>query len=115
MLEMATEHIPALSGSQFCYFLAFRKCLILKYRKFFEKEKNQFCECYSWMIIVIFLVAHTYISSKFFMKRSSLFIIKKWLIWRLSDFSGVTNLPGIPVPEPKSDLKIQNFIANDEE
>ena len=42
MLEMTTEHIPALSGSQFCYFLAFRKCLILKYRKFFEKEKVNF-------------------------------------------------------------------------
>ena len=67
------------------------------------------------MITVIFLVAHTYISSKFFMKRPSLFIIKKCLIWRLSDFSGVTNLPGIPVPEPKSDLKIQKFISNDEE
>ena len=49
------------------------------------------------------------------MKRPSLFIIKKCLIWRLSDFSGVTNLPGIPVPEPKSDLKIQKFISNDEE
>ena len=42
MLEMTTEHIPALSGSQFCYFLAFLKCLILKYRNFFEKEKVNF-------------------------------------------------------------------------
>ena len=42
MLEMTTEHIPAFSGSQFCYFLAFRKCLILKHRKFFEKEKVNF-------------------------------------------------------------------------
>ena len=49
------------------------------------------------------------------MKRPSLFITKKCLIWRLSDFSGVTNLPGIPVPEPKSDLKIHKFISNDEE
>ena len=67
------------------------------------------------MITVIFPVAYNYIISKFFMKRPSLFIIKKRLIWRLSDFSGVTNLPGIPVPEPKSDLKIQKFISNDEE
>ena len=42
MLEMTTEHIPALSGSQFCCFLAFRKCLILKCRKFFENEKVNF-------------------------------------------------------------------------
>ena len=56
-----------------------------------------------------------YISSNFFMKRSSSFIIQKCLVWRLSDFSRVTNLPGIPVPEPKSDLKIQKFISNDEE
>ena len=49
------------------------------------------------------------------MKRPSLFITKKCLIWRLSDFSGITNLPGIPVPEPKSDLKIHKFISNYEE
>ena len=67
------------------------------------------------MITVIFLVAYTYISSKIFMKRPCLFIINKCLVWRLSDFSSVTNLPGIPVPEPKSDLKIQKFISNDED
>ena len=39
---MTTEHIPALSGSQFCCFLAIWKCHILKYRKFFEKEKVNF-------------------------------------------------------------------------
>ena len=33
MLELTTEHIPALSGRQFCCFLAIRKRLILKYRK----------------------------------------------------------------------------------
>ena len=42
MLEMTTEHIPALSRSLFCCFLAIRKGLILKYRKFFEKEKINF-------------------------------------------------------------------------
>ena len=42
MLEMTTEHIPALLGSQFCGFLAFWKCLILKYRKFYGKEKFNF-------------------------------------------------------------------------
>ena len=42
MLELTTEHIPALSGRQFCCFLAIRKRLILKYRKFYEKEKFNF-------------------------------------------------------------------------
>ena len=41
-LEMTTEHIPALSGSLYCCFLAIRMCLILKYRIFFEKEKINF-------------------------------------------------------------------------
>ena len=39
---MTTEHIPALSGSLYCCFLAIRMCLILKYRIFFEKEKINF-------------------------------------------------------------------------
>ena len=55
------------------------------------------------------------ISSKFFMKRPSLFSIKKCLVWRLSDFSSVTNLPGIYVPEPKYYFKFQKFTSNDEE
>ena len=42
MLEMTTEHIPALSRSLLFYFLAIRERLILKYRKFFEKEKINF-------------------------------------------------------------------------
>ena len=106
-LEMTTEHFPALSRSLFCCFLAIRMRLILKYRNFFEKEKNQFCECYYWMITVIFLVAYNYIISKFFMKKPSLFIIKKRLVWRLSDFSSVFNLPGISVSEPKFYCKFQ--------
>ena len=67
------------------------------------------------MITVIFHVAYNYISSKFFMKRPSLFIIKKCLVWRLCDFSSVTNLPGISVPEPKFYFKFQKFTSNDEE
>ena len=67
------------------------------------------------MITVIFHVAYTYISSKFLVKRPSSFIIKKCLLWRLRDFSSIANLAGIPVAEPKSDLKIQKFISNDEE
>ena len=57
----------------------------------------------------MFHVAYTYISIKFFMKRSSSLITKMFLIWRLSDFSSVANLPGIPVPGPKSDLKTQKL------
>ena len=38
-LEMTTEHIPALSRSLFCCFLAIRKRLILEYGNFFEEEK----------------------------------------------------------------------------
>ena len=49
------------------------------------------------------------------MKRPSLFIIKKCLVWRLSDFSSVTNLPGISVPESRYYFKIQKFTSNDEE
>ena len=67
------------------------------------------------MITVIFHVVYTYISSKFLVKRPSSFIIKKCLLWRLRDFSSIANLAGIPVAEPKSDLKIQKFISNDEE
>ena len=39
LLQVTTEHIPTLSGSQFCCFLAIQKHLILKHRNFFEKEK----------------------------------------------------------------------------
>ena len=67
------------------------------------------------MITVIFHVAYTYISSKFLVKRPRSFIIKKCLVWRLHDFSSMVNLAGIPVPEPKSVLKIQKFISNVEE
>ena len=49
------------------------------------------------------------------MKRPSLFIIKKCLVWRLSDFSSVFNIPGISVPEPKFYCKFQIFGSNDEE
>ena len=49
------------------------------------------------------------------MKRPSLFIIKKCLVWRLSDFSSVFNLPGISVPETKFYRKFQRFISNPEE
>ena len=41
-LEITIEHIPALSGSQFCCYLAIQKRLIFKYGKFFEKEKVNF-------------------------------------------------------------------------
>ena len=80
--------------------------------KIFRKRKSQFLSSYYSSITVIFHVAYTYKSSKFFVKRPSSFIIKKSLVWRLRDFSRVTNLPGSPVPELKSDLKIQNFISN---
>ena len=52
---------------------------------------------------------------KFFMKRSSLFIFEKCLVWRLSDFSSVFNLPGISVTKPKFYCKFQIFGSNDEE
>ena len=48
------------------------------------------------------------------MKRPSLFIIEKRLVWRLSDFSSVFNLPGISVPEPKFYCKFQIFSSNPE-
>ena len=83
--------------------------------KIFWKWKTLFSSSYCWMITVIFHVAYTYISSKFLVKRPSSFIIKKCLLWRLRDFSSIANLAGIPVAEPKSDLKIQKFISNDEE
>ena len=67
------------------------------------------------MITATFHEAYDYILSKFFMKRPSLFIIKKRLVRRLSDFSSVFNLPGIPVPEPKFYCKFQKFISNPEE
>ena len=47
MLEMTAEHIPALLGSQFCGFLAFWKCLILKCR-FFLKTKKPIL----WMLLL---------------------------------------------------------------
>ena len=81
----------------------------------FWKWKTLFFSSYCWMITVIFHVAYTYISSKSLVKRPSSFIIKKCLLWRLRDFSSIANLAGIPVAEPKSDLKIQKFISNDEE
>ena len=80
--------------------------------KIFRKRKSQFLSSYYSSITVIFHVAYTYKSSKFFMKRPSSFIIKKSLVWRLRDFSSIANLPGCPVPELKSDLKIQIFISN---
>ena len=49
------------------------------------------------------------------MKRPSSFITKKCLVWRLSDFSSVFNLPGISVPEPKFYCKFQIFSSNPEE
>ena len=49
------------------------------------------------------------------MKRSSLFIFEKCLVWRLSDFSSVFNLPGISVTKPKFYCKFQIFGSNDEE
>ena len=67
------------------------------------------------MITVIFPVAYHYIISKFFMKRPSLFIIEKRLVWRLIDFSSVFNLPGISVPEPKFYSKFQIFSSNPDE
>ena len=67
------------------------------------------------MITVIFPVAYNYIISKFFMKRPSLFIIEKRLVWRLSDFSSVFNLPGISVPKPQFYCKFQIFGSNPEE
>ena len=81
----------------------------------FWKWKTLFSSSYCWMITVIFHVAYTYISSKFLVKRPSSFFIKNCLLWRLRDFSSIANLAGIPVAEPKSDLKIQKFISNDEE
>ena len=82
--------------------------------KNFWKQKSQFLSSYNSIITVILHVAYTYESSKFFVKRPSPFIIRKSFFWRLRNFSSVANLPGIPVPEPKSDLKIQKFISNDE-
>ena len=67
------------------------------------------------MITVIFPVAYNNIISKFFMKRPSLFIIEKRLVWRLSDFSSVFNLPGISVPKPQFYCKFQIFGSNPEE
>ena len=83
--------------------------------KNFWKQKSQFLSSYNSIITVILHVAYTYKSSKFFVKRPSSFIIKKSFVWGLPDFSNVAKLPGIPVPEPKSGLKIQKFISNDEE
>ena len=80
--------------------------------KIFRKRKSQFLSSYYSSITVIFHVAYTYKSSKFFAKRPGWFVIKKSLVWRLRDFSSVANLPGSPVPELKSDLKIQIFISN---
>ena len=61
MLEMTTEHIPALSGSQFCCFLAIWKCHILKYRKFFEKEKVNFVNVIiGWLQSYFMLLITTY-------------------------------------------------------
>ena len=49
------------------------------------------------------------------MKRPSVFIIKKRLVWRLSDFSSIFNLPGISLPEPKFYCKFQIFSSNPKE
>ena len=66
------------------------------------------------MIAIKFYLAYTYISSNFFVKRPSLFIIKKCLVLGLSDFLSVIYLPGISVPEPKFYFKFQKFTSNEE-
>ena len=108
---MTTEHIPALSGSQFCYFLAFWKCLILKYRKFFEKEKVNFVnfitrwlQSYFLRLIPIYQVNFSWIDLVYLIFINTLF--GGWVIFQA--FS-------IPVPEPKFYFKFQKFTLNDEE
>ena len=113
MLELTTEHIPALSESQFCCFLAFWKLLILKDRKFSEKEKINFVnaiiewlQSYFMWLIPIYQVT---------LSRKDLvyLLLKKCLDLRLSDFLSVIYLPGISVPEPKSYFKFQKFTSNE--
>ena len=50
-LEMTTDHIPGLSGNQFCWFLVIWKRLILIYEKYFENEKKVYVLWIAWLAL----------------------------------------------------------------
>ena len=87
MLELTTEHIPALSGRQFCCFLAIRKRLILKYRKFYEKEKFNFVnviigwlQSYFMWLITIYQVNFSWKDLVYLLSKNALF--GGWVIFQ---------------------------------
>ena len=84
---MTTEHIPALSGSQFCCFLAVQKRLIFKCRIFSEKEKINFVnfiigwlQSYFMWLITIYQVNFSWKDLVYLLSKNALF--GGWVIFQ---------------------------------